>query len=411
MPTNDVSVVRVRGASKQFHIRRDKSLKDRAVGLFRERPAAEEFWALRDIDLDIEAGATVGLVGHNGSGKSTLLKLIGGILQPTTGTVEHRGRIAALLELGAGFHPDLSGRENVYLNASILGLSRKQTDKYFDAIVDFSGIERFIDSQVKFYSSGMYVRLAFAVAVHVDPEILLVDEVLSVGDEPFQRKCMDRIHQFQTEGRTIILVSHSAEQVGELCHRAVVLDNGRIVFNGAAQEGIKVLRRGYEDARLEAEAAEAAAAAAVDRAPVHHATIESVELRDDANRRVREITSGESLDVVLNLTSPAPLTSWRAALTIETPLAQVVYGTNTHLAAVPVPTLLGTCQVRFHFPAMTLMTGQYSITAAIQELDGASIDWKGQAATFTVISPAAGVGIADLRPTIEAVATHARTPA
>ena len=155
------------------------------------------------------AGSTVGLIGPNGSGKTTLLKLIGGILQPTTGTVEHRGRLAALLELGAGFHPDLTGRENVYLNASILGLSRKQTDKYFDAIVDFSGIEQFIDTQVKFYSSGMYVRLAFAVAVHVDPDVLLVDEVLAVGDEPFQRKCMDRIRQFQHEGRTIVLVTHS----------------------------------------------------------------------------------------------------------------------------------------------------------------------------------------------------------
>ncbi|WP_448629966.1 ATP-binding cassette domain-containing protein [Cellulomonas soli] len=277
MTTQDVSVIRVRGASKQFRIRKDKSLKDRVVGLMREKRTSEEFWALRDIDLDIEAGTTVGLVGHNGSGKSTLLKLVGGILQPTTGMVQHRGRIAALLELGAGFHPDLTGRENVYLNASILGLSKQQTDAYFDAIVDFSGIERFIDAQVKFYSSGMYVRLAFAVAVHVDPEILLVDEVLAVGDEPFQRKCMDRIHQFQAEGRTIVLVSHSAEQVGELCHRAVVLDGGRIVFDGAAERGIQVLREGYETARVLAEAAAANATAAITR-PADHATVERVEV-------------------------------------------------------------------------------------------------------------------------------------
>lgn len=409
MPTNDVSVVRVRGASKQFHIRKDKSLKDRAVSLFRERPPAEDFWALRDIDLDIEAGATVGLIGHNGSGKSTLLKLIGGILQPTSGSVEHRGRIAALLELGAGFHPDLSGRENVYLNAAILGLSKKQTDKYFDAIVDFSGIERFIDSQVKFYSSGMYVRLAFAVAVHVDPEILLVDEVLSVGDEPFQRKCMDRIHEFQAEGRTIILVSHSAEQVGELCHRAVVLDGGRIVFNGAAEQGIKVLRTGYEAARQEAAAA--AAAAATFTPPPAHATLERVDLQTPAGQPVTELTSGSPLDIVLTVRSVEALEKWRVALTIDTPLAQVVYGTNTQLADVSVPTLQGECTVRFRFPSIDLMTGQYFVTAAIQHPDGTSIDWKGQAAMFSVSSPASGVGVAELRPTIEASLTTARTPA
>src|SRR6476646_5211374 len=209
----DVTVVKVAGASKRFVIRKEKSLKERLVNLGRSNQHKDDFWALRDIDLEIYSGSTVGLIGPNGSGKSTLLKLIGGILQPTSGTVATRGRMAALLELGAGFHPDLTGRENVYLNASILGLSRAQTDRYFDGIVDFSGVEPFIDTQVKFYSSGMYVRLAFAVAIHVDPEILLVDEVLAVGDEPFQRKCLDRIKQFQHDGRTIILVTHSLEQV------------------------------------------------------------------------------------------------------------------------------------------------------------------------------------------------------
>ncbi|WP_324274286.1 ABC transporter ATP-binding protein [Blastococcus brunescens] len=172
-------------------------------------------------------------MGSNGSGKSTLLKVIGSIIQPTTGRVLRRGRLAALLELGAGFHPELTGRENVYLNAAILGMTRVETDRHFDAIVDFSGIESFIDTQVKFYSSGMYVRLAFAVAVHVDPDLLLVDEVLAVGDEPFQRKCMDQIRSFQEEGRTIVLVSHSADQVGDLCDRAVLLRDGRMEFDGA----------------------------------------------------------------------------------------------------------------------------------------------------------------------------------
>lgn len=238
-------VIHVRDVSKRFVIRKDKSLKERVVNFGRSNLHKDDFWALRDVTIDISAGTTVGLVGANGSGKSTLLKVIGGIIEPTDGYVERRGRLAALLELGAGFHPDLTGRENVFLNGSILGLSREQTEEYFQSIVDFSEIEEFIDTQVKFYSSGMYVRLAFAIAVHVDPDILLVDEVLAVGDEPFQRKCMDKIREFQAEGRTIVLVSHSAEQVLELCDRAVVLSHGRVVYDGPTVEGIAALRESF----------------------------------------------------------------------------------------------------------------------------------------------------------------------
>jgi ABC-type polysaccharide/polyol phosphate transport system ATPase subunit len=238
-------VIRVRDVSKRFVIRKDKSLKERLVNFGRSKKFKEDFWALKDVDLEITAGTTIGLVGANGSGKSTLLKAIGGIIQPTSGFVERRGRLAALLELGAGFHPDLTGRDNVYLNASILGLSRKQVDQYFDSIVDFSEIGDFIDTQVKFYSSGMYVRLAFAIAVHVDPDILLVDEVLAVGDEPFQKKCMDKIREFQQEGRTIVLVSHSAQQIKDLCDRVVVLSHGDVTFDGATDPGIQALRASF----------------------------------------------------------------------------------------------------------------------------------------------------------------------
>ena len=244
--TENPTVVRVRDVSKRFVIRKDKSIKERIVNFARSNRHKDDFWALRDVSVDIQSGSTVARVGANGSGKSTLLKTIGGILQPTTGIVERRGRLAALLELGAGFHPHLTGRENVYLNAAILGLSRKQTDNYFDSIVDFSEIGEFIDTQVKFYSSGMYVRLAFAIAVHVDPDLLLVDEVLAVGDEPFQRKCMDKIAEFQAEGRTIVLVTHSAKQVLDLCDRAIVLSHGRLIFDGDAPSGIDALRRSFD---------------------------------------------------------------------------------------------------------------------------------------------------------------------
>jgi ABC-type polysaccharide/polyol phosphate transport system ATPase subunit len=239
-------VVRAEDVSKRFVIRKEKSLKERIVNFGRSQKHKDDFWALRDVSFEITAGTTLGLVGANGSGKSTLLKVLGGIIEPNDGFVQRRGRLAALLELGAGFHPDLTGRENVYLNSSILGLSRKQTDEYFESIVAFSEIAEFIDTQVKFYSSGMYVRLAFAIAVHVDPDILLVDEVLAVGDEPFQEKCMAKIKEFQSEGRTIILVSHSAKQVEDLCDRVLVLSHGSVVFDGGATEGIAALRESFE---------------------------------------------------------------------------------------------------------------------------------------------------------------------
>jgi len=240
-----IDVIRVADVTKQFTIHKQKALKDRLLNGLRGRHFDEQFNALDHVDLNVRLGESLGLVGPNGSGKSTLLKVIGGILAPNSGRVLTRGRIAALLELGAGFHPDLSGRENIYLNASVLGLSKAETDKYFDDIVDFSGIPDFIDTQVKFYSSGMYVRLAFAVAVHVDPDILLVDEVLAVGDEPFQQKCMAKIHQFQKEGRTIVFVSHSAGQVADLCDRAIVLENGKIVEDGVPLVALSRLKRDY----------------------------------------------------------------------------------------------------------------------------------------------------------------------
>lgn len=238
-------VLRLDKVSKSFKVSHHHSIKERLVNFSRYKNNVENFEALKPISLDLQMGETLGLIGHNGSGKSTLLKIIGGILEPNTGAVYRRGRMAALLELGAGFHPDLTGRENVYLNAAILGLSKQETDRNFDSIVDFSGIESFIDSQVKFYSSGMYVRLAFSVAVHSNPDLLLIDEVLAVGDEPFAQKCTNRIREFQDEGRTIVLVTHSPEAILETCTRVIVLERGQMVFQGSPQEGLNVLHAIY----------------------------------------------------------------------------------------------------------------------------------------------------------------------
>lgn len=234
--------ISIKNVSKRFRLyhERHTSLKERLINIGKR--SYDDFLALNDVSFDVEEGQTFGLMGHNGSGKSTLLKIIGGILQPSAGEIVTKGRIAALLELGAGMQPDLTGRENIFLNGSILGLSRKELEKRFDEIVAFSELEKFIDTQVRFYSSGMYVRLGFAVAVNVDPDILLVDEVLAVGDELFQRKCLERVKQFQREGRTIVVVTHSVDQIRKIANSAAVLDHGNLVYSGEPSKAIREFR-------------------------------------------------------------------------------------------------------------------------------------------------------------------------
>jgi lipopolysaccharide transport system ATP-binding protein len=228
-----VGEIVVSGVSKRFQLERNRpsSLKEAIIRMGR-RTDADDFWVLRDIDLQIEPGSCVGLIGHNGSGKSTLLRLIAGIHRPTVGTITAEGRLAALLELGSGFHPDLTGRENVYLNGAMLGLGRKEMSSAMDEIIEFSGIGEFIDEPVKIYSSGMYVRLGFAVSVNVSPEILLVDEVIAVGDEEFQKRCMAHIDRLRSEGVTIVLVTHNSQLVRQMCDSAAWLDHGRILEMG-----------------------------------------------------------------------------------------------------------------------------------------------------------------------------------
>src|SRR5262245_26450585 len=193
---------------------------------------AREIWALRDLDLEIREGDVLGFVGRNGAGKTTLLKTIARIVRPTTGVVRVRGRVGALLEVGTGFHPELTGRENIYLNGVVLGMSRREIDRRFDDIVEFAGVERFLDTPLKRYSSGMYLRLAFAVAAHIDPDVVIVDEVLAVGDAEFQRRCLGRMSEFGREGRTVLFVSHDTGAVASLCSRAVWLDAGEIKADG-----------------------------------------------------------------------------------------------------------------------------------------------------------------------------------
>ena len=232
----------VEGVSKTFTLRHTHSLKELVVWALRGKDLSNDFTALDGVSFSVAAGESVALLGFNGSGKSTLLKLISGVMRPDTGRVGVRGRIAGLIEVGAGFHPDLTGRENVFLNGAILGMDERTITRRFDEIVAFSEIERFIDTEVKFYSSGMFLRLAFAVAVHTDPDVFLIDEILAVGDEPFQHKCLERIRSLHAEGRTLVIVSHDLHQMEQLCERGIVLDGGRLVLDGPVREAVARMR-------------------------------------------------------------------------------------------------------------------------------------------------------------------------
>ena len=240
-----VKAIEVSDISKQFVLRHTRSIKEAVVWLIKGRKGdlSEKFHALKNVSLDVEAGETVALLGLNGSGKSTLLKHISGVMLPDTGTVKTRGRVAGLIEVGAGFHPDLSGRDNVFLNGAILGMTEQQIKERFDDIVEFSEIGQFIDTEVKFYSSGMYLRLAFSVAVHTDPEVFLIDEILAVGDEPFQRKCIDKIQDLARDGKTLVVVSHDLDLVSRICKRGVLLKHGELIFDGPIHDAVGLLRR------------------------------------------------------------------------------------------------------------------------------------------------------------------------
>jgi ABC-2 type transport system ATP-binding protein len=228
---------------KDFSLRHTHSFKETFVATLRRRPLTSRFRALDGISFDIEEGESVALLGFNGSGKSTTLKMISGVLRPDAGRVLTRGRVAGLIEVGAGFHPDLSGRENIFLNAAILGMSRRETEQRYEEIVAFSEIETFIDTEVKHYSSGMFLRLAFSVAIHTEVDILLIDEILSVGDEPFQQKCLARIRELHAAGKTLVVVSHDLDMVADLCERGIVLQGGNIVFDGESHAAVAQMRQ------------------------------------------------------------------------------------------------------------------------------------------------------------------------
>jgi ABC-2 type transport system ATP-binding protein len=368
--------ITIEGVSKRFRLyhERPSSLKERILRF--RRPRAEEFWALRDVGLEVPHGKTWGLVGPNGSGKTTLLKLIGGILRPTEGRLTTRGRIAALLELGAGFHPELTGRENVYLNASILGLSRKETDRYFEDIVGFAEIEDFIDNQVKYYSSGMFVRLGFAVAVHVDPEILLIDEVLAVGDEGFQKKCLDRVGEMQKRGVTIVFVTHAMAFVQQICDSATLLDGGRMRASGDTEQVIREFRAVMARRRT----------GLADEAATHEVEIADVDLLDSKGSPNTMVAPGQSLSVQIELRANKPVDDPVVVVGIHNARDEWVFTSDTDRLKVDLGRLDGKLRVTFDLKAIPLLEGQYFLTIGVRDRANEVVyDWHNRQYPFDVI--------------------------
>ena len=439
------AAIRVSGVSKLYrrmapgyHLRTLKSaLLDRSLtaGL---RPE-ETIQALDDLSFEVEPGEAFGVIGSNGSGKSTLLKILAGILRPSRGTVEVDGRVAALIELGAGFHPEISGRENIYINGVVLGLSRAEVERRFDDIVEFSGLGDFIDEPVKNYSSGMYVRLGFSVAIHTDPDVLLVDEVLAVGDEAFSHRCLRRIEEFLATGRTVLLVSHSLGLVEEFCTRVLWLDGGRKRVLGSPRRVADAYRQAVaEEEGREHQRAKEARESEIERddsppredgEPAGQATPEAetatatepgtepesepkpdsateprrwgsrqaeivgARLVDSSGAERYHFASGESVTFELDLEAHEELADVVFGVGIFTPRGVECFGTNTHLEGFVSSRLAGRATARLTCENLRLAPGEYLLDVAVHARDGNPYDYHRRILSFTVTARGAGVGV------------------
>jgi ABC-2 type transport system ATP-binding protein/lipopolysaccharide transport system ATP-binding protein len=381
-----VNAIVVEGVSKRFRLQTDRAHSVKELVTRRDRNAgADHFWALKDVSIEIPEGSMYALVGHNGCGKSTLLRCIAGIYRPTEGQVRVGGRISTLLELGAGFHPDLTGRENVYMNATILGMGKKQIDRVFDEIVDFAGVEEFIDSPVKIYSSGMYVRLGFSVAVHVDPEILIIDEVIAVGDQEFQRRCFDHLYGLRRNGVTVVVVTHGMSTVQTMCDRAAWLDHGRLVEEGLAPEvATKYLKRVNDKEQADRlAAAERSVGGGAGPGESPGSKLPGVVDRDVARAEgidlvdVRFVGSdGERVVAASGKGSFAIEIEFEAHDLIEHPVFGVaihsigghhVSGVNTKISGYEIGTVEGRGVMRIGMDHMQLNPGEYTLSIAITD--------------------------------------------
>jgi ABC-2 type transport system ATP-binding protein len=346
--------------SKKFRLYKERNNSLKAALMRGRRAVAEDFWALKHVSFEVPRGETFGLIGENGSGKSTMLKCLTKILRPDGGRLEVRGKISALLELGAGFHPELSGRENVYLNGAILGLSKREIDRRFDAIVDFAGIAAFIDEPVKNYSSGMYVRLGFSVAINVDPEVLLVDEVLAVGVENFQRKCSEKFADLKAEGKTIVLVSHSMFSVQNICDRVAWFEHGKLLATGEPRD---VIEEYTSTVQVDRETA----ASGHPRWGSGEVKLTLVELIDHTGTAGTRVHSGERVMIRIHYETTEPVTEPGFSLFIATVNGAPVTGPNSVAAGCVPDKLDGTGVVEVVIDPLTLLAGTYDLTVVVAD--------------------------------------------
>ncbi len=418
--TSAIELAGVTKVYRRYDRRQFATLKSALLqrSLARDLRPDETFQALTDVSFVVPEGSTVGVIGRNGSGKSTALKLVAGITKPTTGTVSVRGRVSALIELGAGFHPEISGRENVFINGIMLGLTRREVEKRFDAIVDFAELRDFIDEPVKTYSSGMYMRLGFSVAIHVDPDVLLVDEVLAVGDEAFTHKCLDKFAEFKRRGRTSLIVTHSLGLVERFCDEAIWLDAGRKRAEGLPKNVVDSYMANVqreEERFLAASDARAAEEPAHTDAPapaVAHVG-EPADLSKTSEGRwgsgpvqIVDVAmvgrdgqpghvfhSGEPVTIRMTVRTAAPVTDFVFGIAISGADGVLIYGTNTGIEGHEAVSLSGDADVRFEIAALDLVEGTYKLDVAAHTRDGAPYDYHRLLHTFRVKSGVKDTGV------------------
>lgn len=427
MAQNEI-VIDVQNITKKFKIYLDKGSQLKERLLFRNRNRFEEREVLRGISFQVRRGEAIGLIGHNGCGKSTTLKLLTKIMYPDSGTIAMKGRVSSLIELGAGFHPDMSGRENIYTNASIFGLTKKEIDRRLDDIIRFSELEQFIDNPVRTYSSGMYMRLAFSVAINVDADILLIDEILGVGDANFQAKCFNKLREIKAKGTTIVIVSHSLGQIEQICERSIWIHEGVIRAEGSPKEidlayleymGQKIQERTAQELAEQAEAeqaeaeqaaeeAEKQAASAGAEAPAEpeepeevkkrwgngNARISAIHVRTEDGRKQRVFRTGDAVRICIDYRVKKPVEDAVFGIGIFNRDGVQCYGTNTHIDKLPQFRLTENGTAEIYLCEVNLLPGEYLIDIAIESGDGIPVDYYREACRIEMISPIGDVGIA-----------------
>lgn len=392
--------VRLDKVSRSFRITHERNLTIKETILRGRRVAATHRWALKDVDLDISPGQAVGVIGENGAGKSTLLKVVAGILPPKSGTVRTGGSVAAMLELGAGFHPDFTGRENVFMNGAIMGLSEREVRQRLGTIIDFSELAESIDMPVRTYSSGMTMRLAFSIASHVNPDILLLDEVLAVGDEAFQRKCMGRIFDFRRGGGTLLLVSHDATNIERVCDRVILIKDGSIIADGGADDVLKEYHR--QLSRRESKAPEQGAPASDEadepNAWGNHKVVISNAHLEGPEGDALSFVSGDPVVVTFDIEAHEPVPQPCFGISFWTVEGQMLWGTNTNLDDFPTEMLVGRRTVRFEIDELPLHEGRFTFQVAVVSGDYSEVyHWIDRCDEFDVFKDAGGIGVVRVR--------------